>query len=378
MLFKDVVEQNEVKDFLRKAVANNRLPHALLFLGKTGQGTLAMAMALAQFILCDHKSELDACNTCNHCHKSSKYIHPDVHFTYPTIGSKVTSGDLLPAWRRFIAQGFYQDVQDWYAALDGENKQGNITKDECDRILKILSLKTFEGSHKILIIWMAEFLGAQGNRLLKILEEPPPNTHFILIAERQEEVLNTILSRCQVISFRPVPDQAIANYLVRTSEIDQQSATQIAYLSQGNINEAKTLAQHTNEKITNLWVDWMRIAYKGYGLEISPWVDGFVKLNRESQKAFMHFGLHFLREMLLFQADEQHQIRLLSREKQALTKMAALLSHDSVYTMIELIEQNVFHLERNISSKILMLDSSIRMHYLLHNQEEQLTTMLSA
>ncbi|NND31280.1 MAG: hypothetical protein HKN76_01730 [Saprospiraceae bacterium] len=377
MLFKDVVAQDEVKDFLRKAITSRRLPHALLFLGETGKGTLSMALALAQYILCENRADIDACGVCNHCHKAGKYIHPDIHFTYPTIGSKMTSGDLLPEWRKFLGQGSYQNVQEWYAAIDGENKQGNITKSECDRILKILSLKTFEGSHKILIIWMAEFLGAQGNRLLKILEEPPENTHFILIAERQDELLNTILSRCQIISFRPVPDPAIARYLMETSVTDRNTATQIAYLSEGNIIEAMTLSQHTNEKITDLWIEWMRIAYKGYGLEVNPWVDAFSKLNRESQKAFMHFGLHFLRELLLFKVDNSHTIRLLEREKKALIKMSDIINSDTINKIIDMIEQNVFHLERNINSKILLLDNSIRIHYLLRNQKQQLSAVLS-
>ncbi|MCB0665258.1 MAG: hypothetical protein KDC80_05515 [Saprospiraceae bacterium] len=378
MLFSQVVAQEDIKDYLRLSDRQGRLPHALLFLGPTGFGTLAMANALAQYIMCQDKTSEDACGQCNHCRKASRFIHPDIHYTYPTIGSKMTSGDSLPEWRKFLAGGPYQDVQDWYRNLDGENKQGNITKSECDRILKILGLKTYEGSHKILIIWMAEFLGAQGNRLLKILEEPPENTLFILLAESQEAILNTILSRCQIIPFKPIPDHELASFLREENQLDGDTSTQIAFLANGNVNAAKSLLVHANQKIADLWLDWLRLAYKGAGLEINTWIDQYSKLNRELQKTFMHYGLHFLREMLLFHLDASHRIHLLEKEKVALTKMSELLDYGSIEGMIELMEENIFHIERNINSRILLLDSSIRMHYLLHNQRAGLKAMLSS
>ena len=378
MLFSEVVAQGDIKKFLVNAGAQNRLPHAMLFLGATGYGTLAMANALAQYVLCTEKSDSDSCGQCNQCRKVDRFIHPDVHYTYPTIGSKVTSGDFLPAWRKFVSNGMYQDVQDWYRQLDGENKQGNITKDECDRIIKILGLKTYEGSHKILIIWMAENLGEQGNRLLKILEEPPENTIFILLAESQEAILNTILSRCQIIPFKPVPDHDLAHYLRDKTKLDGEAATQISFLDRGNVTSALALAEQANQKVADLWLEWLRLAYKGYGLEVNPWVDQFAKLNRESQKTFMHYGLHFLREMLLFHLNPEHHVHLLDKEKIAMQKMSGLLKQESIEGMIELIDENIFHIERNINSKILLLDSSIRMHYLLHNQEASLKAVLSS
>ncbi|MCB0686971.1 MAG: hypothetical protein KDC53_10610 [Saprospiraceae bacterium] len=377
MQFSQVVAQEEIKEYFIHSDKQNRMPHAMLFLGATGYGTLAMANALAQYILCDHKTETDSCGQCNQCRKVDRFIHPDVHYTFPTIGSKMTSGDFLPQWRKFVSHGLYQDVQDWYRCLDGENKQGNITKDECDRILKVLSLKSYEGSHKIMIIWMAEFLGDQGNRLLKILEEPPENTVFILLAESQEAILNTILSRCQIIPFKPIEYPVLQEYLQDHAKLDKDSAMQMAFLARGNVQTALSLAQQNNDKVAGLWLDWLRLAYKGYGLEINPWVDQFAKLNRESQKAFMYYGLHFLREMLLFHLNPGHDIHLLEKEKLAMSKMSSLLTHQSIEGMILLIEENIFHIERNINSKILLLDSSIRMHYLLHNQEASLKALLS-
>lgn len=372
MFFSDVVAQDELKDDLIKAIDSKRLPHALLLLGESGYGGLSLALALAQYLMCDHKKEHDSCGECNHCHKAQKYIHPDIHFTFPTIGSKVTSGEFLPSWRTFLEGGPYQHLQSWLAKLDGENKQGNINKDECDRIIKILNLKTYEGSHKILIIWMAEHLGDQGNRLLKILEEPPENTHFILIAERQEAILNTILSRCQIVNIRPLPDDAISNYLMKHQDADQDSARQAALFANGNLIEAIQIAGHTQKETIDWWLDWMRLCYKGNGLEIGPWVDKFSKLSRESQKAFMRFGLHFLREMLLQHTKPDHDVRLLEKERIALVKMSKLVEYPSILAMVKMIEENIYHVERNINGRILLMDSSIRLHYLLHNQHARL------
>ncbi len=377
MLFNEVLAQDDIKDSLLKSVEGGRLPHAMLFLGPTGYGTLSMAVALAQYILCTNRNPGGPCGQCNHCHKAHQHIHPDIHFTYPTIGSKATSGDFLTEWRAFLKNGTYQDVQDWYRSFDGENKQGNITKAECDRILRLLGLKTYEGSHKILIIWMTELLGEMGNRLLKILEEPPDNTVFILLAESQESILNTILSRCQIIAFKPVPDQILSEYLQKRCKLDLESATQISFLARGNVNSALTLIEHANQKIADLWLDWMRLTYKGSGLEFNQWVDQFAKLNRESQKAFMSYGIHFLREMLLFNLSPKRQIQLLEKEKEAMIKMSNIVNHLAIESMIKLIEENIFHLERNINSKILMLDSSIRIHYLLRNEEASLRAMLT-
>ena len=382
MLFNEVLAQNDIKESLLKSVEGGRLPHAMLFLGPTGYGTLSMAVALAQYLLCTNRLPGGACGQCNHCHKAQQYIHPDIHFTYPTIatkttGSKTNSGDFLTAWRAFLKDGTYQDVQVWYRSFDEENKQGNITKAECDRILRLLGLKTYEGSHKLFIIWMTELLGEMGNRLLKILEEPPDNTVFILLAESQENILNTILSRCQIFVFKPVPDEILSEYLQKRCDLDPQSATQISFLSGGNVNTALMLIEHANQKIADLWLDWMRLTYKGSGLEFNQWVDQFSKLTRESQKAFMYYGMHFLREMLLFKLSPKRQIHLLEKETEAMIKMSNLVNHLAIEAMIKLIEENIFHLERNINSKILMLDSSIRIHYLLRNEEASLRAMLT-
>ena len=369
MQFSDVLGQHEIKTYLREIVSQDRVPHALLFLGKPGNGPLPMALAFAQYLMCEKRGQDDACGDCTHCKKNRKYIHPDIHYTYPTIGSKMTSADFTSSWRSFLEANPYGDAFDWFNMLGGDNKQGNITKDECNRILKVLSLKTFEGEYKIHILWMPEYLGAQGNRLLKIIEEPPDSTVFILVAERQEEILNTILSRCQIVSFKPLKDEVIAKQLTDQFEFNHTKSMQIAFLTDGDLNEALKLAGEKDQVLSTLWIDWMRKVYKGYGPDLVAWSDQLNRMDRESQKNLFRYGLHFLHEMLIYELNNHYTPRLLDKEKMAMQKLGALMSISKIEAMIELINLSIFHIERNANSKIIMLDCGIKIHRILRKGE---------
>ena len=189
MQFKNIIGQVQAKQILRGMVENNRMPHALLLLAPSGAGALPMALTYAQYVLCENKNDGEPCGTCAACVKAEKMIHPDIHFSYPTIGPKVIATHVLKEWRAAINENAYMNANQWLHKLDAENKQGNIPVAECVEIFKKLSLKTFEASHKILIMWLPEYLGKEGNRLLKLLEEPPDETLFILVAENQELIL---------------------------------------------------------------------------------------------------------------------------------------------------------------------------------------------
>ena len=210
MQFAEVVGQRSVVDSLLRMVSSERIPHALLFLGPEGCGKLTLALALARYLLCERPSAGDCCNECSACLKTGKWIHPDLHFSIPTVGPKATSEAFLTHWRQALAENPYQNVNQWLQRIGAENKQGNITKEECVNIVRKLSLKTVEGRYKILIMWLPEYLGKEGNRLLKLIEEPPADTFFFLVAERQELILNTILSRCQLVHVQPLPDELVA------------------------------------------------------------------------------------------------------------------------------------------------------------------------
>ena len=363
MQYQDIVGQDEIKFYLREAIRGDRLPHALLFLGSAGHGSLPMALATAQYLMCQNRTGDDACGQCSDCHKAGKFIHPDIHFSFPTIGSKVTSVEQLPEWRRFLMESPYGNVEDWLTIIGGENKQGNINKDECHRILKALSLKTYEGDYKIHILWMAEYLGKEGNRLLKIIEEPPNQTIFLIIAANQDEILNTILSRCQLVSFSALSDHDITEYLMTTySDLERNEALHLTYLADGDLGSALSQLHQKSDLATDFFLEWMRTTFKGNPVEIVQWVDRFARLDREGQKRFLSYALHFLREMLLRKVSGNNEVRLLGEEKKALEKLKTLVPLSSLQQMIELLGESIFHLERNANSRILMLDNSIRMH----------------
>ena len=222
MQFKEVIGQQKVKDYLLKSAQSDQVSHAQLFLGPEGCGNLALAIAYAQYLQCRNKGATDACGKCSSCIKANKLIHPDIHFSYPTVGSKAKSTDFLKEWRDAVEQQPYMNVYQWLQHIKAENKQGNITREECEAIIRKLSLRAYESTYKVLIVWMPEYLGKEGNRLLKLIEEPPVNTVFLLVAENANLILNTILSRTQQLRIHRLSDAAIKEALVERHQLSEK------------------------------------------------------------------------------------------------------------------------------------------------------------
>lgn len=327
---------------------------------------MALAMAFSQYMLCQNKVDDDACGQCPSCIKASKYIHPDVHYSFPTVGTKVTSDQFLPEWRKALEENPYLDVNHWLQLIGAENKQGNITKDECTNIVKKLSLKTFESSEKFLIMWLPEYLGKEGNRLLKLIEEPPENTHFILVAENQELILNTILSRCQIVKINQLQDEEIVEGLMQKAGASPEKARRIAPLSDGNLNEALKMMESAENDNANLFLDWMRKCYVGNGVELSKWVENFAKLGRENQKQFLKYGLHFMREyMTLKMTGNDKNARLQGEELSAAQNLTKVIEFDQIEKIVKLFTDCAYFVERNANPKLLFLDSSIQLNQIL-------------
>lgn len=365
MRFSDIIGQSAIKDRLRRMASGGRMPHALLLLGPEGSGKLAMAMAFAQYVLCSEQSASDSCGRCPSCIKSSKLIHPDLHFSYPTVGSKMTSEPFLPQWRSAIAENPYLNANEWLQRIGAENKQGNITKEECVGIIRKLSLKTFESTHKVLILWLPEYLAKEGNRLLKLIEEPPEHTLFILVAERQELILNTILSRCQIVNIRAMSDEDVQQKLIQEG-VSAEQASGIAYLSNGNYNEALKLAQHNENDHAQLFLQWMRNGYQGKPVKMVKWSEDFAGQGRENQKHFLQYALHFLREItLLIAAGPEVKVRLQNQELESARKMAGVMDLDQAEQLMKLFSDCIFAVERNANPKVLFLDASIQMNHIL-------------
>jgi DNA polymerase III, gamma/tau subunits len=362
--------QQRAKATLGALVESGRVPHALLFLAPSGAGGLHLASSFAQLLQCESPdtASFSPCGQCSACKKSSHFVHPDIHFSFPTIGTNAVSTDFLKNWRQFLAETPYADANTWLQQLGAENKQGNINKEECNAILKKLSLKSFEGRYKILLMWLPEYLGKEGNRLLKLIEEPPENTVFLLVAENQDLILNTILSRCQLIKLAPLSDEEVAEGLVAQRGLDMARARQLAFLSGGDFGAALAAADAPQTDDARLLLDWLRKCWKGQAVEMVRWTEEFAKLGRENQKQFLHYGLHFMRELMaLIAAPQSGGARLRPEELATAENMSKVLDFDKIGKITALLNDNIYYIERNANPKILFLDTSIQMHQIMKN-----------
>lgn len=370
MRFEHIVGQSDSQERLRLMVQQDRLPHALLLLGPEGSGQLALAVATAQYLLCNNRSQNDACGVCTNCRKTEQLIHPDLHFSFPTVGTKAVSDQFMKDWRSGFAHNPYLNANQWLQHIGAENRQGNITKEECVAIIKKLSLKTFEADAKVMILWLPEYLAKEGNRLLKIIEEPPPDTFFILVAQSAEKILNTILSRCQLIKIPPLTDQDILKGIQNKYPNLDEQAEVIVHLSNGNFNAALSLAQEQGTTYNAIFLDWMRKTYKGNGIELVKWSDEFSRLGRENQKHYLLYGLHFLRELTVLMASgDTENIRLPKNDNQAAIKLSKILNLDQIDLAIALFNTCYQHIERNANPKILMTNAGIRLHQIMRKKQ---------
>ncbi|MCB0608050.1 MAG: hypothetical protein H6562_01465 [Lewinellaceae bacterium] len=365
MLFSEVIGQREAKQLARQMVEGDRLPHAVLLYGSPGGGSLALALAFAQYVLCTDRRPDDACGECANCRRSSRMIHPDLHFSFPVTGANVTSDDHLVQWRAALAQNPYLEVNDWLQLIGAENKQGNINKEECNRIIHKLSLKSFEDNYKILLMWLPEYLGKEGNRLLKLVEEPPENTLFLMVSENTELILPTILSRCQLIKVPPLSDEAVAGGLQDRGLAAGTEAQAIARLANGNFNEAIQMAARQEGDNAKLFIEWLRKCFRGHGVEMVNWSEKLAALGRENQKNFLLYGLHFLREYLALKFTGESEVRLRGEELSTAGKMIPIIGLEQLEKLTHLFSECVYHIERNAHPKILFLDASIQVNQIL-------------
>lgn len=389
MTFSSIIGQQRTQSLLIQLANSGRVPHALLFLGSSGSGTLPLALAFAQLLQCEKNAAgatveglfgaetppplTDACGECSACRKAAAYAHPDIHFSFPTIGTNAVSTDFLKEWRAFLQETPYADAHTWLQRLGAENKQGNINKEECNAILKKLSLKAFEGRYKVLVMWLPEYLGKEGNRLLKLIEEPPEQTIFLLVAEQQDLILNTILSRCQIIKTDLLSDEDVAQTLTRSLHIDPERASHIAFLANGNLGEAMSMAANAEHDDAALLLDWLRRCWRGNAVEMVHWTEKFATAGRENQKQFLQYGLHFLRELTLFMVMQNSQrearLRLRPTELATAQNMVKVLSISKIDRLATLFNETIYHVERNANPKILFLDASIQINGIMKMSE---------
>jgi DNA polymerase-3 subunit delta' len=384
MLFSEILGQEHIKNHLTQSVENGRVPHAQLFVGPEGCGTLPMAIAYAQYLLCgntngENNTGNEACNL-----KFNNISHPDLHFAFPVTTSDKAkshpvSSHYFEEWRQLLKEQPYGNLFDWYNLLGVDNKQGQIGVDEAQDIVKALALKAYEGGYKVMLIWMAEKMNtACANKLLKLIEEPPNKTVFILIAEDEEQIINTIRSRCQVLHFPPLAENVIKEALIKNYSLDVTVATKIAHQAHGNYNKACDLVYHDSEDLQfETWfIFWIRSAFKAKGNkaaihDLISWSEDIAKTGRETQKQFLLFCLDFFRQALLLNYNATELVYLETKtEKFKLENFAPFVHNNNILEISNELQEAVYHIERNGNSKIILTDLSIKLTRLLHKKPE--------
>ncbi|RZJ80741.1 MAG: hypothetical protein EOO47_06565 [Flavobacterium sp.] len=363
MQFKDILGQEGAKQQLINTVLENRVSHAQLFLSPQGSGALPLAIAYAQFINCNQKLANDSCGECASCRKYEKYIHPDLHFSYPFFASasvKIAT-DVLGEWREMLLEDAYFDLDIWRSKLSADNKQANINIGECHDIIKKLSFKAFEAETKVLIMWLPEFLDKEGNALLKIIEEPPANTLFILVAQNQEQILSTILSRTQIVKIPKLSDEKIEDYLIEKAGLSENQATEYSFLADGNLIAAKALLKDTPNNNAGHFAEWLRMGFSNKVPAMIDFTEDMAKWGRENQKNFLRYGINFLRECSLIISGADDLVKLPHQTLEVAKKLSQhVLNLAMVEALINELEQAHYHIERNANPKILFLDVSLQ------------------
>ena len=359
MLFKEITGLTDVKQSLIKAVNENHVAHAQLFHGGEGSANLAMALAYATYINCEDKQADDACGKCPNCSKMSKLSHPDVNYIFPTAGGKaVLSESFMTQWRAFVKETPYGNLSNWLEKI--AIKQGNIPAEESRQLIQKLSMKSYEGGYKIVIIWQAEILNiSAGNALLKILEEPPQQTLFLLVTNSMEKLLTTIISRTQRVAIRNFSDGEIMTYFADNQQVTSERAKQIAYISEGNLNRALEIATKSEDAEHGWFATWMRMCYALDIQKLVSMADEFDTKGKEYQKAMLLYGLKIFREIFLYRHGGENLIKLEGAELVFVQKFSNVLNINNLEQITSLLSESYFHIERNARAKIVFLDISL-------------------
>ena len=393
MQFKDIVGQQAIKQHLIEMVEQNRLSHALLFLGKDGSGALPLALAFAQFVVCQPTASpvvedlfggMSALETKPNYispeelenqesfQRADKLIHPDLHFSYPVIprktGDKPKSSDYITEWREFIKEYPYGNAYDWLQFIGAENKQGNITAEECNDIMRQLSLKSFESEYKVLILWMPEYLGKEGNKLLKLIEEPPANTLFILVAEEEEQILPTILSRCQLVKIPVLETKEVEEALIKRANATPETAAQVAAICEGNFREALQLLQHNEEDWQSLLKEWLNSTLKGGPIKQVKFSEDISKLGREKQKQFLRYFNHLIGQSIRIKILGGEAFAIADSEKDFAMRLNKIASVSQQQAIIEELDKASYYIERNANGKMLFQALTIKLFHILQNK----------
>lgn len=369
MKFSDIPGHKDVIEKLVRSVREERVSHAQLFTGPQGTGKLALALAYAQFVSCENKLPADSCGQCKSCVKYEKMIHPDLHFVFPVIKGKKAvdpvSDHYIEEWREFVKQSPYFTINKWLNSIEVGNAQGMIFASEAGEIIKKLNLKTFESDYKIMIIWLPEKMhNSAANKLLKLLEEPPEKTLFILVSEEPDKIIPTILSRCQLIKMSSVKKEDLLNWLLIKYNLDLQKASDIAHVVNGDIVRASELAENDDSMTGNLdrFRTLMRHAWKKDVQSIIEWSEEISSTGREAQKSFLSFSLRLIRENFMLTLNQQANniIFLAGEESDFSKKFHPFINEKNISQLIDELALCHAQIEANGNAKIIFLDLALK------------------
>ena len=379
MKFADIIGQESVKQHLINSVKDNRISHAQLILGREGYGSLPLALAYAQYINCQHRTDTDSCGECPSCRQISKLSFPDVHFVFPVppTGSssvKPISDTYMDKWTEFLSQNPYGSYQQWIDFVnDGKNSQGVIRVEESSEIIRKLSMKSFNAEYKIMIIWQPEKMnGDAANRLLKLIEEPYPKTLFLLVAESSEFILPTILSRTQLVKVSRIGDSELTDGLQRALNISRTDAESLARISEGDFNRAMQYGSSSADLLQNfeLFKKLMRTSYSFKVQDMVRLAEELGKINREQQKSFLTYSERMVRENLLMNRHLPNMARFTADEGEFAQKFSPFIHPQSALAIAKELDKAYYHISRNASGKIVFCDTIFKIGQALRSKAD--------
>jgi DNA polymerase-3 subunit delta' len=365
MQFKDTAGYSSIKKQLILSAQNGEVAHAQLFFGPEGAPNLPLALAYATYLNCEQPTDEDSCGTCASCSKNMKFIHPDLHFVFPVSNTKnvkakdAISQAFLPDWRRFLTEQPFADLATWTSYYGGEDKQANISREESRQIIRNLSLKSFEGQYKIMLIWLPEYLHRfAANGILKILEEPPEKTLFLLVTNDAEKLLTTILSRTQMVHIPRFSDEDLATMLISRYQFSEEEALKLSRVAEGSLLNALRLSDNTDENTQEIFASWMRSCFKAEFDQLVQQSEDFHRSSKLAQKALLQFTLHILRECLIYQ-NAPELLKVSPETANFISNFSKVMVADRVEKIAGLVGESMYHLERNGSAKMTYLDLSL-------------------
>lgn len=366
--FKDVVGQEEVKQLLTGSVRSGKVPHALLFTGVSGSGKLPLALAFARYLLCQHPLPDDSCGNCASCRMVDRLAHPDLHFAFPIIKKKAgrdsVCDDFLPQWREMLERDPYVGLQQWMRRIDAGNQQPQIYVRESDEIQRKLSLKSSQGGYKVMLVWLPEKMNVDcANKLLKLLEEPPVKTVFLLVSEQPDMLLSTIVSRTQRVNLHPLSDQEIEGFLRIRYSLVEEDARDIAHRSAGSLLKAMENIQLSEENrlCFDLFVNLMRVAYKRDIRSLKAWSEQVAGMGRERQKNLLEYCQRMVRENFIMNFRHPEMVYMNPDEESFSVRFAPFINERNIFQIMALLEEAQTHIEQNVSARMVFFDMALRM-----------------